>query len=107
MLASSTLKDLDFFSNKVDWMALKADLGDVEWLEAVPVSAGTKDMPNNYIKSLEKVCVQYIPSKLQKRKKIITRDRMIMMRKRGNVQIKKILKQDNQQNINIENQLLD
>lgn len=89
MLASSTLKDIYFFSNKVNWMALKADLGDVEWLEAVPVSAGTKDMPKNYIKTLEKVCVQYFPSKLQQRKKIITRDRMIMMRKRGNLQKKK------------------
>ena len=80
--AAPTFRDLNFFNDKVEWNALKADIAAVNWTLILAHKSASAQLELIYSKFLE-TCVTHVPLKSShKNNKIIPKDRRTLMRTR-------------------------
>ena len=84
----SALEQLNFFHRDVDWVSINKALSDINW-ELLFLNKNVEEKYDLIHCILEEICLKYVPSRSSKKRRIIPRDRRILMKKRS-----KLLKRD-------------
>ena len=87
------LDRLNFWSTTIDWQAMKSDFSNTDWVDALE-SPNIDTKAAKLLSHIEKICLKYVPNKVDQRQSTIPRDRRIIMSKRQKMRAKLLSTRD-------------
>ena len=80
----SPLEQLNFFDKRINWDNIYQELAAINW-EQEFINSNVIERYDKFYDILEQVCLKCVPRRRKRRRKVIPKDRRILMKKRGKI----------------------